>query len=90
MYLLKIRKFQRLYFQPLRLSNVDENIAREVDDVLLQEYDKEQILRRVSCTLHIHSCLASIDVMQFASCQVEIKWLEYVLLLKKLYQYGRE
>lgn len=39
-----------MYFQPLRLTNVDENIAREVDDVLLQEYDKEQILRRVSFT----------------------------------------
>lgn len=35
-------------FQPLRLMNVDENVAREVDEVLLRESDKEEILRRVS------------------------------------------
>lgn len=33
--------------QPLRLSNVDENVAREIDDVLLKESDKEEILRKV-------------------------------------------
>lgn len=33
--------------QPLRLSNVDENVAREIDDVLSKEYDKEEILRKV-------------------------------------------
>lgn len=33
--------------QPLRLSNVDENIAREVDEVMLKEYDKEEILRKI-------------------------------------------
>ncbi|XP_054285231.1 rho guanine nucleotide exchange factor 12 [Macrosteles quadrilineatus] len=32
---------------PLRLANVDENIAREVDDVLQNESDKEEILRKV-------------------------------------------
>ncbi|XP_071449532.1 rho guanine nucleotide exchange factor 11 isoform X2 [Hetaerina americana] len=32
---------------PLRLTNVDENVAREVDEVLLNEADKEEILRRV-------------------------------------------
>ncbi|KAG8266959.1 Rho guanyl-nucleotide exchange factor activity protein [Homalodisca vitripennis] len=32
---------------PLRLTNVDENIAREVDDVLLNESGKEEILRKV-------------------------------------------
>ncbi|KAG8222209.1 hypothetical protein J437_LFUL001301 [Ladona fulva] len=32
---------------PLRLSNVDENVAREVDEVLLFESDKEEILRKV-------------------------------------------
>ncbi|XP_046401357.1 rho guanine nucleotide exchange factor 11 isoform X3 [Ischnura elegans] len=32
---------------PLRLNNVDENVAREVDEVLLNEADKEEILRRV-------------------------------------------
>ncbi|XP_031356198.1 rho guanine nucleotide exchange factor 12-like isoform X3 [Photinus pyralis] len=31
----------------LRLSNVDENIAREIDDVLTHEFDKEEILRRI-------------------------------------------
>lgn len=33
--------------QPLRLNNVDENVAREIDEVLLNEYDKEEILRKV-------------------------------------------
>lgn len=33
--------------QPLRLSNVDENIAREIDEVLLKEWDKEEILRKI-------------------------------------------
>ncbi|XP_056631640.1 rho guanine nucleotide exchange factor 12 isoform X2 [Diorhabda sublineata] len=32
---------------PLRLSNVDENIAREIDEVLTREYDKEEILRKI-------------------------------------------
>lgn len=31
----------------MRLSNVDENIAREIDDVLTREYDKEEILRKI-------------------------------------------
>jgi hypothetical protein len=35
-------------FQPLRLSNVDENVAREIDDVLLKESEKEEFLRKVS------------------------------------------
>lgn len=33
--------------QPLRLGNVDENIAREIDEVLTKEYDKEEILRKI-------------------------------------------
>lgn len=33
--------------QPLRLNNVDENIAREIDDVLHKEFDKEEILRKI-------------------------------------------
>ncbi|XP_008190770.2 rho guanine nucleotide exchange factor 11 isoform X1 [Tribolium castaneum] len=32
---------------PLRLGNVDENIAREIDDVLTREFDKEEILRKI-------------------------------------------
>ncbi|XP_053593711.1 rho guanine nucleotide exchange factor 11 isoform X3 [Microplitis demolitor] len=32
---------------PLRLNNVDENVAREIDDVLLRESDKEEILRKI-------------------------------------------
>ncbi|XP_011645376.1 rho guanine nucleotide exchange factor 11-like [Pogonomyrmex barbatus] len=32
---------------PLRLHNVDENIANEIDDVLLKESDKEEILRKI-------------------------------------------
>ncbi|XP_012276921.1 rho guanine nucleotide exchange factor 11 [Orussus abietinus] len=32
---------------PLRLSNVDENVAREIDEVLLKESDKEEILRKI-------------------------------------------
>ncbi|XP_014249554.1 rho guanine nucleotide exchange factor 11 isoform X3 [Cimex lectularius] len=32
---------------PLRLNNVDENVAREIDDVLLKEFDKEEILRKI-------------------------------------------
>uniref|UniRef100_V5GIW5 Rho guanine nucleotide exchange factor 12 n=1 Tax=Anoplophora glabripennis TaxID=217634 RepID=V5GIW5_ANOGL len=32
---------------PLRLSNVDENIAREIDDVLTKEFDKEDRLRKI-------------------------------------------
>lgn len=31
----------------MRLGNVDENIAREIDDVLTREYDKEEILRKI-------------------------------------------
>lgn len=31
----------------MRLSNVDENIAREIDDVLTREFDKEEILRKI-------------------------------------------
>ncbi len=30
---------------------MDENIAREIDDVLLNESDKEEILRKVSGAL---------------------------------------
>ncbi|KAK6619065.1 hypothetical protein RUM44_003447 [Polyplax serrata] len=32
---------------PLRLNNVDENFAREIDDVLIRESDKEEILRMI-------------------------------------------
>ncbi|CAL7948274.1 unnamed protein product [Xylocopa violacea] len=32
---------------PLRLHNVDENVAHEIDDVLLKESDKEEILRKI-------------------------------------------
>ncbi|XP_031788329.1 rho guanine nucleotide exchange factor 12 isoform X2 [Nasonia vitripennis] len=32
---------------PLRLHNVDENVAREIDNVLLNESDKEEILRKI-------------------------------------------
>ncbi|XP_072375594.1 rho guanine nucleotide exchange factor 12 isoform X3 [Diabrotica undecimpunctata] len=32
---------------PLRLGNVDENIAREIDEVLTREFDKEEILRKI-------------------------------------------
>ncbi|XP_076301596.1 rho guanine nucleotide exchange factor 2 isoform X2 [Lasioglossum baleicum] len=32
---------------PLRLHNVDENVAHEIDDVLLKESDKEEILRMI-------------------------------------------
>lgn len=32
---------------PLRLNNVDENFAREIDDVLIRQFDKEEILRMV-------------------------------------------
>ncbi|XP_023248166.1 rho guanine nucleotide exchange factor 12 isoform X2 [Copidosoma floridanum] len=32
---------------PLRLNNVDENIAREIDNVLQNESDKEEILRKI-------------------------------------------
>lgn len=32
---------------PLRLKNVDENVAREIDDVLQKEADKEDILRKI-------------------------------------------
>lgn len=37
--------------QPLRLSNVDENVAREIDDVLLKDSEKEEFLRRVSTSV---------------------------------------
>ncbi|XP_046826713.1 uncharacterized protein LOC124427617 isoform X2 [Vespa crabro] len=32
---------------PLHLHNVDENVAHEIDDVLLKESDKEEILRKI-------------------------------------------
>ncbi|XP_014478297.1 PREDICTED: rho guanine nucleotide exchange factor 12 isoform X2 [Dinoponera quadriceps] len=32
---------------PLRLHNVDENVANEIDDVLFKESDKEEILRKI-------------------------------------------
>lgn len=32
---------------PLRLNNIDENFAREIDEVLLNDSDKEEILRKV-------------------------------------------
>jgi hypothetical protein len=35
------------HFQPLRLPHVDEINAREVDEVLLNESDREEILRKV-------------------------------------------
>lgn len=31
----------------MRLNNVDENIAREIDEVLSKESDKEEILRKI-------------------------------------------
>ncbi|XP_063236975.1 rho guanine nucleotide exchange factor 11-like isoform X2 [Bacillus rossius redtenbacheri] len=34
-------------YAPLRLSNVDENIAREIDETLMHESDKEEILRKI-------------------------------------------
>jgi hypothetical protein len=34
--------------QPLRLNNADENVAREIDDVLLKDSEKEDCLRKVS------------------------------------------
>lgn len=33
--------------QPLIVPNVDENIAAEIDDALLHEVDKEEMMRRV-------------------------------------------
>lgn len=43
----KIQHHEILYiFQPLRLNNVDENIAREIDDDLTKEYEKEEIMRK--------------------------------------------
>lgn len=42
-----------LILQPLRLNNVDENMAREVDEVLIKESDKQEILRKVSFYLLI-------------------------------------
>lgn len=39
-------------YQPLRLNNVDESVAREIDDVLLKESDKEEIMRKVSIKLN--------------------------------------
>jgi len=35
----------------LRLHNVDENVANEIDDVLLKESDKEEILRKVRLSI---------------------------------------
>ncbi|XP_020285964.1 rho guanine nucleotide exchange factor 11 isoform X2 [Pseudomyrmex gracilis] len=32
---------------PLRLHNVDEHVANEIDDVLVKESDKEEILRKI-------------------------------------------
>ncbi|XP_066148059.1 rho guanine nucleotide exchange factor 12 isoform X2 [Euwallacea fornicatus] len=32
---------------PLRLNNVDENIAREIDEDLTKEYEKEEIMRKI-------------------------------------------
>ncbi|KAI4470985.1 rho guanine nucleotide exchange factor 2 isoform d [Holotrichia oblita] len=32
---------------PLHLSNVEENIAHEIDDVLTREHDKEEIMRKI-------------------------------------------
>ncbi|CAG9864678.1 unnamed protein product [Phyllotreta striolata] len=32
---------------PLRIGNVDENMAREIDVVLANEFDKEEILRKI-------------------------------------------
>jgi hypothetical protein len=40
-----------MYLQPLLVPNVDENIAAEIDDALLHEVDKEEIMRRVSTTM---------------------------------------
>ncbi|XP_039278678.1 uncharacterized protein LOC111045203 [Nilaparvata lugens] len=36
-----------MFLQPLRLNNVDENVAREIDDCLLKESDKEEIMRKI-------------------------------------------
>lgn len=38
--------------QPLLIPNVAENIASEIDDGLLHESDKEEMMRRV-CILNI-------------------------------------
>jgi len=35
----------------LRLNNVDENVAREIDDVLLKDLEKEDCLRKVSTSI---------------------------------------
>jgi hypothetical protein len=35
----------------LRLNNVDENVAREIDDVLLKDAEKEDCLRKVSTSI---------------------------------------
>lgn len=43
--------------QPLRLNNVDENVAREIDDNLVKDTDKEEILRRVIILLLV-MCVA--------------------------------
>jgi len=33
------------------LNNVDENVAREIDDVLLKDSEKEDCLRKVSISI---------------------------------------
>lgn len=43
-----MKNYKNYLLQPLRLSNVDESVAREIDDVLLKESHKEEILRKVS------------------------------------------
>ena len=35
------------FVQPLKLNNVDENIARDIDNILLNDGDKEERLKQV-------------------------------------------
>jgi len=32
----------------LRLTNIEENLVREIDDILQKDADREEILRKVS------------------------------------------
>jgi len=32
----------------LRLTNIEENLVREIDDILQKDSDREEILRKVS------------------------------------------
>jgi hypothetical protein len=44
----------------LRLNNVDENVAREIDDVLLKDSEKEDCLRKVSTSI---GCVKSVRLV---------------------------